>query len=294
MATAKLYYLLSEAGQKDSLLNGGDGKELQIITTEATPEIIKLSKVKPNGEIKLCINCHVDSEGKFENTTYNLPIIGYKATESYLSGPVVEEIKKHVYFDTVQTVEQLIAWEKNRISTLEASKKQAEKELIPLIAEYEKKLEEKRIHKEKEAAEQAVRDAAREAEKAFREAEKTEWIREHGSQYLKDCFDLDVKANLEYVVERAALEFPGYTVDYAETAKWDEKFSPSPEALSELKRVRATGADAKIVWLTEPAQVRKVEPAYDEYGYREDEKYEPCEAVVIKKFLGRYDLFKTF
>ena len=292
MATAKIFYLLSEAGQRDSLLKGGNGKELQEITTEATPEIIKLSKIRSDGEIELSIGCYVDYEGKLNRFDSKRVVLRYEVSKNSFYSPTVEAVHKIVYFDTVQTAEQLIAWEMNRIATAETSKKQAEKDLIPLLAEYEKEKEEKRIRKEKEVAEQAARDAARETEKAFREQEKTEWIKNHGSQYLKDCLELDVKANLEYVVERAELEYPGYTVDYAETAEWDEKFSPSPEALSELKKIRATGAEAKIVWLTSPAQVRKAEPEYDGYGCRLDEEYEPCEAVVIRNYLDKYDLVK--
>ena len=55
---------------------------------------------------------------------------------------------------------------------------------------------------------------ANEAERATRKQEKADWIMAYGSEYLKDCLTLDVKANLEYVVERANIEFPGYAVDY--------------------------------------------------------------------------------
>jgi hypothetical protein len=149
------------------------------------------------------------------------------------------------------------------------------------------KIEQRKLNRERIEEEKAVKKAEKEA----REQEKIDWIKQYGSDYLKDCLEMDVKANLEYVVERAALEFPDYTVDYAETAKWDEKFSPSVEALSELKKIRRIGAETEIIWLTSPAQVRE-ESEYDEYGNRKE--YEPCEAVVIRNFLGRYDLVKTF
>lgn len=118
-----------------------------------------------------------------------------------------------------------------------------------------------------------------EQEKETREREKADWIRQHGSDYLKDCLELGVKANKEYVIERAATEFPGYEVDYSDDAAWEEKFSPSSEALSELKKVRGLGAESEIVWLTRPIN--------------EDDEFEPCEAVAIRCFLGKYDLIKT-
>jgi primosomal protein N' len=125
------------------------------------------------------------------------------------------------------------------------------------------------IEAEKEKAEQ---------EKESREQERKDWILAHGSQYLKDCLELGAKANKEYVIERAATEFPGYEVDYSDDAHWEEKFSPSSEALSELKKVRGLGAESEIVWLTRPIN--------------EDDEFEPCEAVAIRCFLGKYDLIK--
>lgn len=231
MAKAKIFYLLSEAGRKDSILKGGNGKELQIIEAEITPEIVMLSNVKPDGEVWLPVGCGINYKGEID--IYKYPVTRYYVSD--IGEPHLKEERKATYFDSIQTVDQLIAWKKNRLASLERSKQQAEEELKIALEEY-------RLNKEKEAQEKAEHSAKeaeekqkREAEKAKREQEKADWIRKHGSQYLKDCLELGVKANLEYVVERAALEFPGYTVDYANNAQWDEKFSPSPEALAELK-----------------------------------------------------------
>jgi hypothetical protein len=157
-------------------------------------------------------------------------------------------------------------------------------ELLILSDTDKEKLKERQQERESIKAEKE----AQEAEKAAREEERRSWILANGSDYLKDCLELGIKANREYVVERAALEFPGYTVDYTDNAKWEVKFSPSPEAISELKKVRKLGADAEIIWLTREAKERNEDE--DEYDY---EPFEPCEAVLVRKYLGKYDLVKT-
>lgn len=158
--------------------------------------------------------------------------------------------------------ELLDFWKKNNFELLILS--ETDKEGLKARQARRDKIETERINAEQE--------------KVTREREKADWIRQHGSQYLKDCLELEVKANKEYVIERSALEFPGYEVDYSDDAAWEEKFSPSQEALSELKKVRGLGAESEIVWLTRPIN--------------EDYEFEPCEAVVIRNYLGKYDLIK--
>ena len=110
--------------------------------------------------------------------------------------------------------------------------------------------------------------------------ERKEWILKYGSQYLKDCLEMDIKANKEYVFERAALEFPDFEVDYKDNAGWEEKVSPSQKAIDELKDLWNKDIKSEIVWLTNPIDEN------DEYGF------ESCEAIAIRNFLGKYDLIK--
>lgn len=166
--------------------------------------------------------------------------------------------------------------------------------VVPFLEREQKEAAEKKA--EREAEEEAER-AKRAAEKAAYENDRREWILSHGSQYLKDCLELGIKANLEYIVERAAMEFPGYTVDYADSASWGEKVSPSEEAIAELKELRAKGYRAEIIWLKSPAEVRK-----GDYEFTDDDDYDgygnfdfaPREAIVIRGYLGTYDLVKEF
>jgi len=141
---------------------------------------------------------------------------------------------------------------------------------------------------ERKAKEQEITEKKRkeQEEKLAREEEKKKWILENGSQYLKDCLELGQYAHKNYVLERAEKEFDGFILDYDDRAKWDIKYSPSQEAINELKELRKIVLDSDIIWLTKGAI-----PADEE-----DDRYyefEPCEALIVKNFLGKYDLIKV-
>lgn len=150
-----------------------------------------------------------------------------------------------------------------------------------------------RLHQERLDADEAARAVARakrEAEEAAADAEKRRWITEHGSAHLKracnkegyDCARL-------YALERSALEAPGYTLDFEEAAEWKSRACPSTKALDEVDAMRTRGfANPLVVWLTdEPRDHHKS----DEERYYPDD-FEPCEAVVIQGYLGKYNLVK--
>lgn len=304
MKNVKVIYLLTEEGRKDSLINDGDGKRIQVIETEATAEILRIAKVNDEGEIYLAIGCEIDNKGKvLENKK---PIQEYKfvlGSSSYRK-PEIEKLEENVCYDSVQALEQLIINEENRLEKLKTSKEQAEFEFIPAEEAY-KKLEIEREAKDKEEratreanndkweAERKANDAKRLAvEKANEEAKKVAeiaflknratWIAEHGNQYLKDCLELKIDANREYVIERASLENPDFLVDYNDNANWEAIKSPSQEAITELKRLRSIGVKNDIVWLTRPANVEDYRDSY----------FEEQEAIVIREYLGKYDLIK--
>lgn len=289
----KVIYWLSKEGQKKSLLMGGDGKHEQVFETPATERLIQLANVSREGELELEVKI-------------TKPVYVYE--KSFPESTGIEEIDKRCvldtitgvrdpyyswtnewYFDEPQTIESILKRYDEHEKLLEEMENAIPQENAKLKADYFKRLEEAKARYEEEEA----KKKAREEEKRAREQEKADWIRKYGSQYLKDCLELGVKANLEYVVERAEHEFPGYTVDYADNAEWDEKFSPSQEALDELKLLREKGVESDIIWLTSPAIVRNEDNEEDECEYYyEEEKYEPREAVVIKNFLGMYTLVK--
>jgi len=278
MKKATITYLLSQEGRKKSILAGGDGQEVQTIEADITPELLEIAYVDRAGNVKLDLTEQKVIDIELENTDserwawYNRPgLVEHKAH----AGNIFDGKK---YFDAPQTAEALVAWEKNRIDHIAAKKAELQPELDRLLIEYEAKMAAKKAEEE---AEKAKREAAAQAEKEIRETEKLAWITAHGSDYLKDAVNLGYNCQRQYVTERAALEFPYFRADFDDRYNWKERACPSPEALAEVKALVAAGHDAQVVWLT------------DDGADREDwEEFEPCEAVVIRNYLGKYDLVK--
>lgn len=130
------------------------------------------------------------------------------------------------------------------------------------------------------AAKESARKEAEQAERERRDAERTAWIREHGSSYLRKCLDGGYDCQRRYVIERAAQEFDGaWDVDYFDRASWKDRAGPSEAALDLAASVGGT-----VVWLT-GAPVSDLDIDREYSG-----DFEPCEAVVVRKFLGQYDV----
>lgn len=122
----------------------------------------------------------------------------------------------------------------------------------------------------------AERERAIAAEKAQRETEKAAWIAELGSAHLQKAFAAGYNSQRQYVTERAAIEFPGYAIDFDDNAGWKARSFPSAAALTEAERVKG-----EVVWLTSESTRSE--------DWEEDEERE---AVVIQGYLGKYDLIK--
>jgi hypothetical protein len=105
------------------------------------------------------------------------------------------------------------------------------------------------------------------AEKAA--AEKAAWIQAHGSERLKAIIAAGYSGAKLYAQERDADAFAGltYAVDATDAAD-AIRDSPSPEALEVEAALKASGHDAKIVWLKEDPQAHD-EDSYDEFAPRE-------------------------
>ena len=128
---------------------------------------------------------------------------------------------------------------------------------------------------EREVAEQAQAKAQRET-KAQREAEKLAWVQAHGSAFLQQAVAAGYDCQRRYVEERAGIEHPGFVVDWEDRAEWRSRSCPSEAALALALAVRG-----EVVWLTR-APVEEPE-----------EYWEPGEAVVLRGYLGAYDLVKA-
>lgn len=118
------------------------------------------------------------------------------------------------------------------------------------------------------------REAAAEARKAQAQADRAAWVTAHGSDYLKKAVGAGYDCQRLYVTERAAQEHPAYVVDYQDTARWNDRSCPSEAALDEALRV-----NGEVVWLT---------------SHPADENIRQCEAVVIREYLGQYDLIRIY
>lgn len=131
----------------------------------------------------------------------------------------------------------------------------------------------------------SIREQREADAKKQRDAERDAWIDQHGSPRLRKCIAEGYNCQRLYVIERASIEAVGYTVDYFDHADWERRSGPSETALDELIAVREHGiGEPKIVWLTSDAR--------DTKSTDEDDEFESCEAVIIRGYLGKYDLVK--
>jgi hypothetical protein len=142
----------------------------------------------------------------------------------------------------------------------------------------------KELIKERDAQAQAqderaeeLRQAKIEAEKQHKREEMAEWIERHGDEQLKLAHANNYKCHRLYVSQRAALEYPGFILDFDDKSTWKERVGPSLTALKKLGEY--PGTNATIVWLT---------------GMGDDDEeiceFECSEAIAIRQYLGKYDL----
>lgn len=130
-----------------------------------------------------------------------------------------------------------------------------------------------------------LRQEIKNLEDAQREVDQLHWIAAHGSAHLKRCIAAGYNCKRLYVVERAALEAPGFTVDFDDKAAWKDRACPTPAALDAEDAARALGlGEPTIYWLTKPPSDQVPDPE----GY--DDEFDPCEAVILRGYLGKYDL----
>jgi hypothetical protein len=120
-------------------------------------------------------------------------------------------------------------------------------------------------------------EAKIEAEKQRKLAEMAAWIDLHGDERLKLAHANNYKCHRLYVTQRAALEYPGFVLDFDDKFTWKERVGPSLTALKKLGEY--PGTNATIVWLT---------------GMGDDDEeifeFQCSEAISIQSYLGKYDL----
>jgi hypothetical protein len=246
MKMAQITYLLNEEGRKQSLLQGGDGKEVQVIQTEVTPEILGLGSVDRDGEVELKIGFSYQTKSPLRIA------LDYEISNimSGIDKPKITEVLGLKIFNTPQTVDELLQFEQNRKRSLAQKKEALQPELDRLVKEWDVKQAEKEAQlnakKQSEEEERKARISAR----LKRERDKEEWIKKNGSDYLKTAHELDYDCQRRYVTERSNYEFPEYVVDFDDKADWKSRSCPSEEALMDVKGLVEQGFDARVVWLT--------------------------------------------
>ena len=347
---AKVYYFLDEEGRKKSLLAGGNGKEVQVFETDVTEALLKKGSVHEDGSVKVVFGATANAigyagdfrknDGYLYGTDISMAPVEPKLTKTFVSifytdslgiehqsryrddglteyfvkEGFIEKQKKIKYFDKPMTLEELIKWDDERLSSLEVKEKELEVILAEKTKELEKELENMQKEIEKHNEEQTQRfiekvenqiaqEKAKKAEKAKSESEKANWIKENGSELLQKTYSLGYECQRLYALERAEKEFPEYILDFNNTGDFDERIGPSMEELEELERLLNEGHSAKIVWLTyEPTNHIASDDVedkddYDYYHEDNENNYKldnPTAAIRITGFLGKYDLYKKF
>lgn len=275
-APVKVRYFLNEEGRKDSLLNGGNGKqEQELLVYEASAELINMSYVNEAGFAMLDMTqpermatLVVESDGK--------PV---KVAE--------KQSWQLVMFNKVQTVESLIQYKKDMAKSLKESKEELEKKLPEMMEAYEKAKAEHEQEKQKRLEE----EKAHKAKSQTIIDERNKWIADNGSDYLIDCTSLGYKCNKEYVLERALDEFPEFYVDYQEDADFEKILSPEQKSLDVVKALKEKGIDAVIKWLDEPLEVYYAQLEEGKMVYHET-VIRAGEVIEIEKFLNKYSLIR--
>lgn len=130
--------------------------------------------------------------------------------------------------------------------------------------------------------EQQRDDAIRSLEAAARDAAKSAWAAAHGSPRLQRALAAGYDCQRLYVQERAALEAPGFFVDFDNEAEWKSRSCPSEAALDICDSAQIPGAQVEVVWLTDLPRNMPGAPFV----------FDGCEAVAVTRYLDRYTLIK--
>ena len=128
-----------KTGRKASLIAGGDGKRVQLLVVDPSPEWLALARVDGNGDARVYVGYvpRNDPRAEHEPAYYaNTGVLVGFAVQEYTSPPALQSVHKQVDFQALQTPEMLLVWEAARPAEVAASKARAEEELRPILAEW--------------------------------------------------------------------------------------------------------------------------------------------------------------
>lgn len=190
-----------------------------------------------------------------------------------------------------EEIQRYLGWQSDSIPGINLSDYKEHPRREEWLAAVETAKQRAHDRRERENAAREEREAMAEHQRAALVEEKHVWIADHGSAYLRRaCLEGGYNCQRLYVLERAAYEHPGYAVDFNDSANWRNRACPSEPALDEALRV-----GGKVVWLTEAPSDRVESDESDDtddYAGMYDSPFEPREAIVIREFLGKYDLVR--
>lgn len=136
-------YLLDEDGRKKSLLAGGDGKAVQIIETDITKEILDLATVDHDGNAIVTIGFSNYSYKELKKKVFSDTIYGevvrpqlvtrFRSSEK----PHIKDIYEVKLFSNIQTLEELLEYDKKRKDEYEQLLAKVTEELEIELKEYE-------------------------------------------------------------------------------------------------------------------------------------------------------------
>jgi hypothetical protein len=189
-------------------------------------------------------------------------------------GGSTEPTVKSMTFDTAPSLDDILAI----LPKMHEEYQQAKSEVVKLVEQRKREAEEK---KRRDQEFKALQEAAEEADKQQRLAERATWIAAHGSERLRKCQKRGYDCARLYLIERAAVEYPGFVLDYNDSGDWNPRKGPSLEALKREEELAELYPyhEIAIVWLIYPPSNA---PDQDEDAYG----FEPHEAIVMHPPVG--------
>lgn len=300
MSNITVIYRASQNLQKRLALEGKDAREVQVVDLSATPELMELATVTPEGKAQVNLaSTHQDwqSAGYYGiggRTEYKFTPCIEKVSKHVVSEPngwfdsnvqkqkaVVVERKAYHVFDSVPTVESLL-------SVLTAGQTDLSAELAAeqsrLDADFEQSKARYLDEKSKQEADRQAENAKREKEEAERRAkaeaahkERVAWIAEHGSERLKLMLENGYELKKTYEEERAALELPGFEYvgnSFGDDFEYSDRANPSLDALQLLRQFAQYSP--KIVLVTD-----------------DEDDFEAYEAILVSPAWCRTPILKA-
>lgn len=266
MKQVEVKYTLSQKGQKELILAGGNGAKSQSAFFDATREWMDFANIDNKG------NASVDLTDRksfaVEQISYNG---GHSELIPYTWVYFCDYTDEWVTLDHVPDEAELlrIAREKKQAEEdyLSAKEKyrgmqrdqdnalrEANPEFFAKLDEEKRVAKERERQKQEEKKEQEKREQEEVAATARRYTdERNRWCKEHGSTYLSKCLEQGYDVDQLYLRERVALELPGFVpVDGEMCGKLHRSFLKVPlpyleEWLDRTAELRAAGHNALIV-----------------------------------------------